>query len=57
MLLILVVPWGDTVDVVPPSTADNLKNAEPSIIALLSDMHRMTKAGNSYGKLYMVERK
>ena len=43
--------------VVPLSTADNLKNAELSILASLSDMHRMTKAGIRFGKLSMVERK
>ena len=43
--------------VVPLSTADNSKNAEPSILASLSDMHRMTKAGISFGILSMVERK
>ena len=43
--------------VVPLSTADNLKNAEPSILASLSDRHRMTKAGISFGTLSMVERK
>ena len=31
--------------VVPLSTADNLKNAELSILASLSDICRMTKAG------------
>ena len=43
--------------VVPMWTADNLKNAELSILASLSDRHRMTKAGISFGKLCMVERK
>ena len=43
--------------VVPLSTADNSKNAEPSILASLSDRHRMTKAGISFGVLSMIERK
>ena len=43
--------------VVPLSTADNLKNAELSLLASLSDRHRMTKAGISFGFLSMVERK
>ena len=43
--------------VVPMSTANNLKNAELSILASLSERHRMTKTGISFGKLSMVERK
>jgi hypothetical protein len=43
--------------VVPMSTADNFENAEPSILASPGDMHRITKAGISFGKLSMVERK
>ncbi len=52
MLLILAVLWGVTL-----STAENTKNVEPSILASLSDMHRMTKAGISFGYLSIVERK
>jgi len=40
--------------VVPMSTVDNKKNAKPSILALLSDMHRITKAGISFGKLSIM---
>ncbi len=43
--------------VVPMSKADNFENAEPSILALLSDKHRITKAGICFRKLSMVERK
>ena len=39
------------------STTENSKNSEPSILASLSDMHCMTKAGISFGILSMVERK
>ncbi len=42
--------------VVPLSTAENSKNAEPSILESLSDMHRVTKAGIIFGYLSMVER-
>jgi hypothetical protein len=43
--------------VVPLSTAENSKNAEPSILASLSDKHRMTIAGISFGIFSMFERK
>ena len=43
--------------VVPLSTTENSKNAEPSILASLSDMHRKTKAGINFGYLSMVKRK
>ncbi len=41
--------------VVPLSTTDNFRNAEPSIIASLSDRHRMTKVGMNFGKLSMAK--
>jgi len=44
-------------EVMPLATANKLQNAEPSILALLSDSHRLTKAGISFAKLSMIERK
>jgi hypothetical protein len=41
----------------PLSTADKLPNAEPSILASLSERHCFTKAGISFNKLSMIERK
>ncbi len=54
-----MVPWGVPVEVVLTAmwTADNFENAEPSILALLSKTHRITKAGTGFGKFSMVERK
>ena len=44
--------------VVPMLTADNLQNAEPPILASLSDMHhKQTKTGISFCIVFMVERK
>jgi hypothetical protein len=42
--------------VMPMSTANNLKNAEPSILPSLTERHRMTKARIGFRKLSMVER-
>jgi hypothetical protein len=39
------------------STADKLQNAETSILASLSDKHRLTKAGINFDKLSMIEMK
>jgi hypothetical protein len=44
-------------EVMPLSTADNLQHAEPSILASLSDRHRLTKAEISFDKISMIERK
>jgi len=41
----------------PLSTADKLQNAKPSILASLSERHRLTKAGIRFDRLSMIERK